>query len=115
MILHDLLSQVSFGEGSYHRFKQNITNVDLQAVEMEVFANAEGSIIFLGVTDDGSIPGVTSTYVSLINQIIRNSASYHKKPHDEDQKYLHRDERIVNVLIISKEQDKPHRSLDPAQ
>ena len=110
MIPDDLLSQVSLGEDSHRQFKQNITNVDSLAAEMAAFANAEGGTIFLGVADDGSIPGLTTADVSRINQIISNGASQHiKSPLTvKTENVSIGDGRVVIALTIPKGQDKPY-------
>lgn len=42
---------------------------------MAAFANAEGGVIYIGISDDGSIPGLTFSDVTRINQLISNTAS----------------------------------------
>ena len=63
------------GEDSSRQFKSNITNAESLAAEMAAFANSDGGTIFIGVADDGSIPGLGSEDVSRINQLISNAAS----------------------------------------
>jgi len=43
---------------------------------MAAFANSEGGMLFIGVADDCSIPGLTGKDVSRINQLISNAASH---------------------------------------
>jgi len=110
MIPENLLSQISLGEDSNHQFKQNITNADSLASEMAAFANADGGIIYIGVNDDGSIPGLSFSDVSRINQIISNAASQHiKRPLTVKTENIPVGEnRIVIALTIPKGQDKPY-------
>lgn len=110
MIPDTLLNQIARGEGSSRQFKQNITNVDSLAAEMAAFANADGGVIFIGVDDDGSIPGLTFSDVSRINQIISNAASQHiKSPLTVKTENIPVDNnRLVIVLTIPKGQDKPY-------
>ena len=42
---------------------------------MTAFSNSEGGTIYIGVSDDGSIRGLSKEDVSRINQIISNTAS----------------------------------------
>ena len=63
------------GEDSSRQFKSNITNAESLAAEMAAVANSDGGTIFIGVADDGSIPGLGSEDVSRINQLISNAAS----------------------------------------
>ncbi len=110
MIPDTLLNQIARGEGSSRQFKQNITNVDSLAAEMAAFANADGGVIFIGVDNDGSIPGLTFSDVSRINQIISNAASQHiKSPLTVKTENIPVDNnRLVIVLTIPKGQDKPY-------
>lgn len=110
MIPDTLLNQIARGEDSSRQFKQNITNVDSLAAEMAAFANADGGVIFIGVDDDGSIPGLTFSDVSRINQIISNAASQHiKSPLTVKTENIPVDNnRLVIVLTIPKGQDKPY-------
>lgn len=110
MIPDTLLSQISLGEDSNHQFKQNITNADSLAAEMAAFANADGGILYIGVDDDGSIPGLSFADVTRINQIISNAASQHiKSPLTVKTENIPvGNNRIVIVLTIPKGQDKPY-------
>lgn len=71
-----LLDEVSLGEDSTRQFKRDATNGDGLAAEMAAFANAEGGIIYLGVGDDGSTPGLSSADVKRLNQLISNTANH---------------------------------------
>lgn len=110
MIPNSLLSQISLGEDSHRQFKQNITNPDSLAAEMAAFANADGGVIYIGVADDGSIPGLTSSDVSRINQLISNTASQNiKSPLTVKTENISiGNDRIVIILTIPKGQDKPY-------
>lgn len=110
MIPDTLLNQIARGEDSSRQFKQNITNLDSLAAEMAAFANADGGVIFIGVDNDGSIPGLTFSDVSRINQIISNAASQHiKSPLTVKTENIPVDNnRLVIVLTIPKGQDKPY-------
>ena len=66
---------ISAGEDGTHQFKANIHNGDSLASEMVSFSNSEGGTLFLGVADNGSIPGLTKKDVARINQLISNTAS----------------------------------------
>jgi len=105
-----LQALLATGEDSRRQFKRNITNTDALAAEMAAFANAEGGTLFLGVADDSSIPGLSRTEVSRINQLISNAASQHvKSPLTVRTENIQVDEdRIVIVLTVPKGQDKPY-------
>jgi ATP-dependent DNA helicase RecG len=75
MILTELKDQIALGEDSRRQFKRDVTNADSLAAEMAAFANYDGGVIFLGVADDGSLPGLSRTDVKRINQLIGNAVS----------------------------------------
>ena len=58
MTVTDLQAQIALGEISRRQFKRDVTNGDPLAAELAAFANSEGGTIYLGVADDGSLPGL---------------------------------------------------------
>ncbi|MBI5558085.1 MAG: ATP-binding protein [Deltaproteobacteria bacterium] len=76
MSIVNLLEQIASGEDSAHQFKADIRNAESLASEMAAFANSEGGMLFTGVADDGSFPGLAGKDVSRINQLISNAASH---------------------------------------
>jgi ATP-dependent DNA helicase RecG len=54
-----LLEQITLGEDSTRQFKADVKNADSLASEMAAFANTNGGMIFIGVADDGSMPGLS--------------------------------------------------------
>ena len=77
MTLTELKAQIALGEDSRRQFKLDVTNADSLAAEMAAFSNSEGGTIYLGVADDGSLPGLERTDVGRLNQLIGNAASQH--------------------------------------
>lgn len=110
MTLSDLQAQLALGEDSRRQFKQDVTNADALAAEMAAFANSEGGIIYLGVADDGSTPGLSRADVGRINQLIGNVASQHvRSPLTVTTENVGvEDGRVVIVLTVPKGQDKPY-------
>lgn len=110
MIPDILRAQIATGEDSRCQFKRDVTNADALAAEMAAFANADGGTLFLGVADDGSVPGLSRTDVNRINQIISNAASQHvKSPLTVQTKNIPVDgDRVVIILTVPKGQDKPY-------
>ena len=53
-----LLEQVALGEDSTRQFEADVRNAESLASEMAAFANSEGGIIYIGVSDDGEISGL---------------------------------------------------------
>ena len=110
MTLTELQAQIALGEDSHRQFKRDVTNADSLAAEMAAFANSEGGTIFLGVADDGSLPGLSRADVVRLNQLIGNAASQHvRSPLTVQTENIGvGDERVVIVLTIPKGQDKPY-------
>jgi ATP-dependent DNA helicase RecG len=110
MTLAELKAQIARGEDSRRQFKQDIHNPDALAAELAAFSNSEGGVIFLGVADDGSLPGLTLPDVSRLNQMISNAASQHiRSPISVQTENLRlKNQRIVIVLTVPKGLDKPY-------
>lgn len=110
MTPEELITAISAGEDSHSHFVQNITNADALAAEMAAFANGEGGTIFIGVADDGTVPGLTLKDVGRLNQLISNSASQHVKSplNVRTENVCMEKNRIVIVLTVPKGIDKPY-------
>ena len=110
MIPDTLRALLAAGEDSRRQFKRDVTNADALAAEMAAFANADGGTLFLGVADDGSVPGLSRMDVSRINQLISNAASQHvKSPLIVQTENIPADgDRVIIVLTVPKGQDKPY-------
>ena len=76
----ELIDLLSRGEDSRHQFKENVTNADALAAEIVAFSNTAGGRIFIGVSDDGSVRGLSGSDVGRLNQIIANTASQNVRP-----------------------------------
>jgi ATP-dependent DNA helicase RecG len=110
MNVSELQSQIALGEDSRRQFKRDVTNADSLAAEMAAFANSEGGMIFLGVADDGSLPGLSRTDVKRLNQAIGNAASQHvRSPLTVQTENIGVGKGlVVIVLTVPKGQDKPY-------
>jgi len=110
MNLDELKAQVALGEDSRRQFKQDMTNADSLAAEMAAFSNAEGGVIYLGVADDGGLPGLSRADVSRLNQLIGNAASQHiRSPITVQTENLELENgRLVIVLTVPRGIDKPY-------
>jgi ATP-dependent DNA helicase RecG len=110
MSLKELKASVALGEDSRRQFKQDVTNADSLAAEMAAFANSEGGTIFLGVADDGTLPGLDKADVARLNQLISNAASQNvRSPLTvQSENVAVGKGRIVIVLTIPKDLDKPY-------
>ncbi len=106
----ELLKQIALGEDSRHQFKIDVKNPDSLGAELAAFANSEGGVLYIGVCDDGTIPGLSTKDVGRINQLISNCASRHVRSpltvHTEN--VATKDGRVVIVLTVPKGIDKPY-------
>src|ERR1035437_4436432 len=75
LTLTALRAQVALGEDSSRQFKADVRNAESLASEMAAFANSDGGMLYLGVADDGTIPGLSREDVGRINQLVSNAAS----------------------------------------
>lgn len=105
-----LLAQIAGGEDSTCQFKADIRNAESLASEMAAFANSDGGTLYIGVADDGSLPGLTRADVSRINQLISNAASQLVRSplavHTEN--VVLSNGNVVIVLSVPKGMDKPY-------
>lgn len=110
MTLSDMQADITLGEDSTRQFKANISHAESLAAEMAAFANAEGGVIYLGVADDGSLPGLSSAEVARCNQLISNAASQLvRSPLTvRTENVLLENGRVVIVLTVPKGLDKPY-------
>jgi len=106
----ELKKQIASGEDSRKQFKADVHNADSMAAEIAAFANSEGGTIYIGVADNGSIPGLSSKNVSRVNQLISNAASQHVRSPLAvlTENILAGKNRIVIVLTVPKGIDKPY-------
>jgi len=110
MTFEYLLSQISLGEDSTHQFKVDVRNGESLASEMAAFANSNGGTIYIGVADDGSIPGLSKEDVGRINQLISNAASQQVRSAltVQTENVALENGRVVIVLTVPKGIDKPY-------
>lgn len=76
----ELMLIISKGEDSKNQFKVNIYNAESLAGELVAFSNSDGGRIFVGVSDDGSVSGLTFEDVGRLNQLISNTATQSVHP-----------------------------------
>ena len=109
-VIDDRLAAIAVGEDSTRQFKVDVRNVDSLASEMVAFANSNGGMIFIGVADNGSMPGLLPKNVARINQLISNAASQHvRSPLTVQTENVQLSTgRIVIVLTVPKGIDKPY-------
>jgi len=104
-----LQSRISCGEDSYTQFKSTINKSKDLAKEMVAFANSEGGIIIAGVSDTGSITGLTNDECEELGQLVGNVANENIRPpvHPITQS-LRISKKLVIVITIPKGTNKPY-------
>src|SRR3990172_9186875 len=75
----ELLEIISRGEDSTNQFKADFRNVDSLAAEMVAFSNSGGRI-FIGVSNEWRIPGLTRDDMGRFSQLVSNAASQSVRP-----------------------------------
>lgn len=76
----ELLEIISRGEDSANQFKADFRNVDSIAAEMVAFSNSGGGRIFLGISNEGRIAGLTRDDMGRLSQLVSNAASQSVRP-----------------------------------
>ena len=80
MEISDLQDIIARDEDSTHQFKANITNEISLAQEIVAFSNTHGGQLFIGVSDDGKLSGLTREDMGRLNNLVSNAASQLVKP-----------------------------------
>ena len=105
----DLLEIIARDEDSRHQFKANFTNAASLASEMVAFSNSCGGQIFIGVTNDGQIAGLSRQDIGRLNQLISNASSQMVRPPiNPITENISLDEGIVLVVNIPSGLGKPY-------
>jgi len=104
-----LQSRITCGEDSYTQFKSSITKSKDLAKEMVAFANSEGGIIVAGVSDTGTIMGLSIDECEELGQLVGNVANENIRPpiHPITQS-LRINKKLVMVITIPKGTNKPY-------
>lgn len=110
MTLEELQSVVRNGEDSTHQFKEKISNALSLASEMVAFSNGRGGHLYIGVSDSGNLPGISTADVQKYNQIISNAASQlvHSPIMVSTVNVPVESDRLVIVIDIPEGLDKPY-------
>lgn len=76
----EILERIRNGEDSATQFKQDVTDANRLAEEMVAFSNAQGGLLLIGVSDDGTVNGLDDAQISRLNQLVSNAANENVKP-----------------------------------
>ena len=75
-----LLEIIARDEDSRHQFKANVTNETSMGQEMIAFCNTRGGMIIVGVSNDGTITGLTRKDMGRLNNLVYNAGSQQVRP-----------------------------------
>ncbi|MCK5848825.1 MAG: putative DNA binding domain-containing protein [Caldisericia bacterium] len=115
MEIIDIIQTITRGEDSQNQFKKNINNVDALAIELIAFSNTVGGKIFVGVSDDGEIEGLSSNDIHRINQLLSNAASQNVKPAVNPlTEIVMVNEKRVLIIYVAKGINKPYQDKNGA-
>jgi ATP-dependent DNA helicase RecG len=105
-----LRDQIRLGEDSTRQFKADVRNAESLAAEMVAFSNSAGGTLYIGVADDGSLPGLSAPDIARINQLISNAASQLVRSPIavQTENVVLENNRLVIVLTVCSGADKPY-------
>lgn len=106
----ELLNIIKSGENSYIEFKEEGIKAKELAEEIVAFANSEGEIILIGISDDGNIKGVQDKNIEeKIMNICRNNCIPNIIPIYED---IELKGLKIAIVSIPKGLNKPYYTTD---
>lgn len=108
METEELLAIIANGEDSRHQFKQNITRVESLVPELAAFSNSKGGFLLIGVTDEGSIQGLTIEDMGRLNQLVSNAAKDVKPPISVTTENIALPSGMVMIVDIPEGISKPY-------
>lgn len=108
--VQELRKLVAQGEGLMLEFKRKASFPNKIVREMVAFANTKGGILLIGVSDDGTIPGVK--YPDEEAHVVRNALKNCKPPIDCEEVFIPiGNSRTVVQYSIPESTRRPHAAL----
>jgi ATP-dependent DNA helicase RecG len=97
------------GENSSVEFKEYGVSPESLAKEMVAFANSQGGVILLGVTDHGAVSGIPADFA--LEEWVMNIARDRIIPAFDVQFNQHTiDNKILAEIVVTKGKDKPYQT-----
>ena len=76
----ELLEIAARDEDGKHQFKANVTNAQSLSEELVAFSNSSGGRIFIGISKDGTVSGLTRKDIGRLNGLVANSSTNNVRP-----------------------------------
>lgn len=107
----ELIELIGRGEDSHTQFKesQDVTNATSLAGELVAFANSKGGRILIGVSDQGTVTGVSAADVRRLNELLSNTATNNVRPSINPQtENVSTSDGLVMVVSVREGISKPY-------
>jgi ATP-dependent DNA helicase RecG len=107
----ELIELIGRGEDSHTQFKQSqdVTNATSLAGELVAFANSKGGRILIGVSDQGTVIGVSAADVRRLNELLSNTATNNVRPSINPQtENVSTSDGLVMVVTVREGISKPY-------
>ena len=105
----ELLEIIARDEDSMHQLKANVTNETSTGQEMVAFSNTLGGMLIIGVSNDGTIAGLTREDMGRLSNHISNAASQQVAPPiNPITENFSLEGGLVKVVIIHQGISKPY-------
>ena len=113
MTTRELLEVLQRGEDSQHQFKRIINHESELAEDFVAFSNGKGGQIFVGVTDDSTVKGLTVSEIADLNKRISNAASQFVRPAiNPTTENITTPSGVVSVIDVPSGINKPYMDKD---
>jgi ATP-dependent DNA helicase RecG len=107
----ELVELIGRGEDSHTQFKQSqdVTNATSLAGELAAFSNSKGGRILIGVSDQGTVTGVSAADVRRLNELLSNTATNNVRPSiNPETENVSTNDGLVMVVTVRKGISKPY-------
>lgn len=107
----ELIELIGRGEDSRTQFKQaqDVTNAQSLAGELVAFSNSKGGKILIGVSDLGTVTGVSSVDLRRLNELLSNTATNNVRPAiNPETENVPVGDKLVVVVTVREGISKPY-------
>jgi len=105
----ELYRILSEGEDYKNQFKLNFESIDKLSREIVAFLNADGGIIYIGITNAGEIEGLTQEQIDKLNQWISNASKNNIYPSVAlKTQTLNCEGKNILIIYVPRGENKPY-------